>query len=377
MGPVEGIRVLSQTRCERKNLVLAILEYMQKRSLHLRHNTNTNRDQMSASVSTRILDHIVHLTPPGTLEQSVKAFRDLGFTVVPGGTHADGKTANALVVFADGTYLELLHFTHAPAPALVAAQPSTTRTGPATTTHSTHPWSKKQPGWIDYAFLGNAGSPSIADTINARAPGTVRYAGEVRGGRRRADGRVLEWLISAPLPGGASEDGEGGGDVRGRLPFFCGDLTPRDWRVPLEPRSNAAHANTAKGIAHVRLLTAAEDFDAHAAQLTQVLGASPSDHSTPTGAGSGSGQVVRWELERQPRGGEHGAYGAPVLILSTAGDEEERAYLRTRGAGIYELGVVVGDAGREGVARTPYGRVVWESASTAAATAAAGSIERS
>ncbi|KAI0648409.1 glyoxalase-like domain-containing protein [Trametes meyenii] len=323
---------------------------------------------MSPSVNTRILDHVVHLTPPGTLEESVKAFRDLGFTVVPGGTHAGGETANALVVFADGTYLELLHFTHAPA--LTAPADATTAATATAISSSTHPWAQKQPGWIDYAFLGNAGSPSVADTINARAraPGAAaaRYAAEVRGGRRREDGRVLEWLISAPRrpedeDGG--RDGGGRGDVRGRLPFFCGDLTPRIWRVPLEPRSNADHANTAKGIAHVRLLAAAEDLDGHAAQLTQVLGVPPASSTT----GSTSARVV-WELGRQPTHEREGFGGAPVLILSEPEDEEEREYLRVRGAGIYELGVVVGDAGREGVARTPYGRVVWKAADAAAGT---------
>ena len=48
----------------------------------------------------------------------------------------------------------------------------------------------------------------------------MRYAREVRGGREREDGKVLEWLISGPPDG-----------KRGALPFFCGDLTPRDWRV--------------------------------------------------------------------------------------------------------------------------------------------------
>ncbi|KAI9059784.1 hypothetical protein FKP32DRAFT_1579320 [Trametes sanguinea] len=280
-------------------------------------------------VSTRILDHIVHLTPPGTLEESVDAFRKLGFTVTPGGTHADGQTANALVVFADGTYLELLHFTRPPPPS-VAAQ---------------HPWARKQPGWIDYAFLGNAGTPSVAETINRRAGADgsgVRYAPEVRGGRKRADdGRVLEWLITAP-------EGDGAG-VRGRLPFFCGDVTPRDWRVPLEPRSNTEHANTAQRVAYVKLLAPPDDIAAYAKELTSVLGVSPVDSS--------ASQVV-WELELQPS--HDAAHRTPTLVLSAAGDENEERYVRERGAGIYELGVAVTDAERGGVKHTPFGRIVWE-----------------
>ena len=111
------------------------------------------------------------------------------------------------MVFEDGTYLELIHFTSPPSD------------------DDPNPWAHKQPGWIDFAFLGNGGKPSIAETINTRADADgsgVRYAAEVRGGRTREDGRVLKWLISAPPEG-----------RRGTLPFFCGDLTPRDWRVRL------------------------------------------------------------------------------------------------------------------------------------------------
>ena len=65
--------------------------------------------------STRTLDHIVHLTPPGTFRETAEQFRQLGFKfssilrhhidplissirVISGGTHADGLTANSLIV---------------------------------------------------------------------------------------------------------------------------------------------------------------------------------------------------------------------------------------------------------------------------------------
>ena len=67
----------------------------------------------------------------------------------------------------------------------------------------------------------------------------VHYHTEVKGGRTRVDGKKLEWLISAPestetdIPielANPAVVGKGA-DVRGRLPFFCGDLTPREFRV--------------------------------------------------------------------------------------------------------------------------------------------------
>ncbi|TFK81920.1 hypothetical protein K466DRAFT_590928 [Polyporus arcularius HHB13444] len=283
--------------------------------------------------STKILDHIPHLTPPGTLQASADAFRKLGFTVIPGGTHAGGATANALVVFADGTYLELIHFVRPPAP------------------DDPNPWARKQPGWIDYAFLGTGGEPSIADAINARAEkegtsDTVHYA-ESKGGRRREDGKVLEWVISSTAEG-----------LRGALPFFCGDVTPREWRVPLEPRSNAEHANTALGVAYIKLLVASDNFDASKKQLSTVLGAQP--HTA-------TGTLASWDLEEQPAHiGVHAA--APQLVLAAAQDDEERAYVQEHGPGIYEVGFLVSDVTKAGSARTPFGRVVWQTSGGASGT---------
>lgn len=61
----------------------------------------------------------------------------------------------------------------------------------------------------------------ISTVINRRAEyegSSVKYLAEEKGGRTRQDGVRLEWLISAPH----------GQDP---LPFFCGDITPRNLRV--------------------------------------------------------------------------------------------------------------------------------------------------
>ena len=54
------------------------------------------------------LDHLVILVYD--LERAVRGYEELGFTVTPGGEHADGLTHNALVAFEDGSYLELVAF---------------------------------------------------------------------------------------------------------------------------------------------------------------------------------------------------------------------------------------------------------------------------
>lgn len=89
-------------------------------------------------------------------------------------------------------------------------------------------WAHKLPGWIDYAFLGT--SPTISKIINSRAEeegSGVRYLTEVPGGRKATTGKVLEWLITGPDPTSAVD----GAAKNGSLPFFCGDITPREWRV--------------------------------------------------------------------------------------------------------------------------------------------------
>lgn len=115
----------------------------------------------------------------------------------------------------DGAYLELICFTH-PASHYPPGSPPRQK-------RDSNPWAWKEPGWIDYAFLGSS-STSISELINARAideGSEIRYDPEVDGGRARNDGKVLKWRISAPTRE----------RTRGVAPFFCGDVTPREWRV--------------------------------------------------------------------------------------------------------------------------------------------------
>ena len=56
----------------------------------------------------RGFDHVVLVVLD--LDAAVAEHRERGFTVTPGGEHAGGLTHNALVGFADGSYLELIAF---------------------------------------------------------------------------------------------------------------------------------------------------------------------------------------------------------------------------------------------------------------------------
>src|SRR5258706_9920850 len=132
----------------------------------------------------RSIDHIVILV--GDLDAASADYAALGFTVVPGGEHTGGETHNALVAFADDTYLELIAFK---------------RSAPG------HRWWRHVAaggGLVDFALLPGA----IEQDIAAARERGVAYTGPVAGGRLRPDGRQVAWQLGMP----PSAD----------MPFLCG-----------------------------------------------------------------------------------------------------------------------------------------------------------
>jgi hypothetical protein len=164
-------------------------------------------------VVLKMLDHVVYVARD--LAEAVEDHERRGFTVTPGGEHAGGVTHNALVCFADGSYLELVAF----------RRPDPTHRW---WSHATHG------GFADFAVL----SDDLAQDASALKDLVVREAAE--GGRTRPDGVSLRWRAAF---------------LRAPLPFLIEDLTPRELRVPA---GNATrHANRAIGIAS--LVIAARD----------------------------------------------------------------------------------------------------------------------
>ena len=161
----------------------------------------------------RMLDHVVYVARD--LAAAVDDHKRQGFTVTPGGEHAGGVTHNALVCFADGSYLELVAF-RKPDP--------------------THRWWRHAAngGFADFALL----SDDLAQDASALSDLVVREPAE--GGRTRPDGVSLRWRAAF---------------LRAPIPFLIEDLTPRDLRVP--GGDAARHANGVTGIAS--LVVAARD----------------------------------------------------------------------------------------------------------------------
>ena len=61
---------------------------------------------MTDESALRSLDHLVIAVHD--LDRSIADYRSMGFTVNPGGRHPGRSSHNALIVFADGAYIELI-----------------------------------------------------------------------------------------------------------------------------------------------------------------------------------------------------------------------------------------------------------------------------
>lgn len=167
------------------------------------------------------LDHVVIAVHD--LEAAIRDYGALGFTVTRGGVHANRATCNALVTFANGTYLELLAATGEP----------------------------PLPGLIDFSTLLHSGEGLVgfalrsddldAEVARLRAAG-IAVDDVIPGERRRGDGTVIRWKLA--LPGG------------GFAPFLIQDVTPRAWRITDDP-AITTHANGVTGLQSVELAAAA------------------------------------------------------------------------------------------------------------------------
>ena len=188
-------------------------------------------------MSTLTLDHIIVIV--SDLKVATSQFSQLGFSVIPGGVHTGGLTHNALVPFADGTYLELLATTRT----------STLRTiGFLKRMRLLGLYTAKQTaigrrliediaggvGMNDFALLSLDLDHEIA-SLHGRG---ATITNPIHGGRIRPDGQEIVWRTAVPQ----TLD----------LPFLIDDLTSRKLRVPAATEN--MHANGIVGISGLIIL---------------------------------------------------------------------------------------------------------------------------
>ena len=180
------------------------------------------------------IDHVVIAV--NDLDSAIRDYTAAGFTVTPGGEHANGETHNALVAFSDGSYFELI--------AWKAAHPEETV------------WLNRLragEGFVDWALRT---ADLAADVERLRGDG-MDVPDPQPGGRTRPDGERVEWQTLRFDP-----------QTHPSLPFYCHSTNDRALRVPT---GNAAvHANGVTGID--KIFIGVSDIEKAAADYQRVAG---------------------------------------------------------------------------------------------------------
>jgi hypothetical protein len=245
---------------------------------------------------TQSLDHLVLFLPcdPTTSLPLIPPFLTQNFTLTPGGVHADGITSNTLILLADGCYIELISF----------IDPGQS---------AEHWWGPNASfvGWKDWC-LTNELTPEENYEHVGEGEG---YAEPVRGGRKKADGVDVWWAVTFPK-------GEKGGQVaRGRVPFFCHDVTPRSVRVPID-KEKTTHSCGAVG---VRKLTVGVKDQGTLDETKKVYESILKSGRT----GTEGGGEVRFRLRQVHQ--VHGLDAGARIVLRLPENEEERIRVEKQG----------------------------------------------
>jgi catechol 2,3-dioxygenase-like lactoylglutathione lyase family enzyme len=228
------------------------------------------------------IDHIVILVHD--LEAAKRDYGALGFRVVAGGEHADGRSRNALVAFSDGSYLELIAFKDNVVPE----------------SHNFYRPGNPE-GLVTFALLPT----DIESDVRAARERGLDLSGPHPGGRLRPDGQRLEWRTATP----PSHD----------LPFLCADVTPRELRVP--HGSAHDHPNGATGISALGVVVS--DLEQSIERYSELLGR---DVTPGDAQDTADRKEVAFWLEN-----------ALIVLAQPTGEGEPGEYLKNRGEGPYLL----------------------------------------
>lgn len=204
-------------------------------------------------------DHAVIVVP--SLARAVRDFESQGFRVVLGGS--TGPVHNALVVFADGTYLELTTTRPAATRPLYRALHRLGITGRVARARNDMlgrflPWLGAPAGPIDWCIRVD----DLASTVRRLRDCGVDMVDAEPFERTRPDGQVARWLLGGPRDP--------------RLPFFIEDETPVEIRVPKV--DEASHPNGAEG---VRALSLTRAVAAEVEAMANALAHEKADGRSP------------------------------------------------------------------------------------------------
>lgn len=279
--------------------------------------------------STQI-DHIVLLVSTPFFENPPSWLTD-NFTITPGGSHTGQASRNKLIIFADGTYLELFNWYDTPPPLDDESLPMRF-------------WGPKKEGLIDFALTSSATAKECISTVNEKlehGPGKdaglgVKYQSPIAGSRTRSDGVEVRWKVTRPVFSTGekvpSEEMFPGG--RMDAPFFCHDVTDRTFRVACEDKAKTMHSCGAKGIATVEILVPGNSIEEYAMLWSKIVG---SEAEVKEDESAGKEIVLDVGV---PKGG-----GQSKIVLREAKSEKDLLRMKQRGVGFSDLVIAIDGQG--------------------------------
>ncbi|KAE9378271.1 hypothetical protein N431DRAFT_435429 [Stipitochalara longipes BDJ] len=279
--------------------------------------------------STQI-DHIVLLVPTPFFEDP-PAWLTANFTITPGGYHNGQASRNKLIIFADGTYLELFNWYDTPPPLDDEGLPMRF-------------WGPKEDGLIDFALTSTTvPAEECIDTVNKRlteepekdAGLGVKFQEPIAGSRKRADGVEVKWKVTRPI----FHDGEKTPNQTlfpgGRIdaPFFCHDVTQRTFRVASDDKTKTTHPCGATGIDACEILVPQDLLAEYMTLYSKTLGSKPMvnpedaggrsfifDIGVPQGTGRAKVVVREARTEKDLKRMEERGVGFSDLVIATTED---------------------------------------------------------
>ena len=253
-------------------------------------------------------DHAVIFVPD--LNKAIKQFCDLGFVVTPGGEHE--YTCNALIIFNDRTFIEILALKASWSRPLLKIAAKIGLINHLADNKSDASWRlmrwiTKKYGAIDWCIRVENMQAALDcfQSTKLAMLDTMTYQ------RRRPDGAIAQWLL------GSTKDLD--------LPFLIKDKTPIDIRIPLG--NYTQHPNGALGIKKI-IIAPTDPVRTANAFNTFIIAAQSASHPKPQPIVLGKTTVC---MEHQQN-----AQGRFSLELSYSGNDRKHLDTnKTYGANIW------------------------------------------
>jgi len=276
------------------------------------------------------IDHIVLLVSTSFFD-SPPTWLTSNFTITPGGNHIGQSSRNKLIIFSDGTYLELFNWYDKPPPLDDESLPMRF-------------WGPKKEGLIDYALTSKEEAANCVDKVNDKlsrglekdAGLGVKFDTPIPGSRKRADGVEIKWEVTRPVFTKGEKVPNTDLFSGGRLdvPFFCHDVSDRTLRVAADDEMKTTHPCGATGISAVEVLVPETLFTEYLTLYAKVLGSEPDKSWDGDGGRSGYFDIG------VPRGD-----GRAKVVVREAKSDGNLARMKERGIGFSDLVIRTGEGG--------------------------------